>query len=307
MSRQQSPEPGRQRPAFLAWTLAGLLAVPIAAASGQGPRTGVLQIGTSGTLAPEGSGNTSKGDKLSLQRFIRKETGLKNEIRDLPDWQQLLDKMVKGRIEVGMFQGYEYAWAQEKSPKLKALAIAVSAHRYPVAAVVVRRDNAAKTFAGLRGQSLLLVKTNKHYLQLFVDRQCQKAGAKTEKFFSKVMKQDNFEDALDDVVDGMAQVTVADRSIIDIFKQRKPGRFRRLKVLAESQPFPSAVVAYYDTVLDADTLRRLRKGLLNAANKQEGRDTLTMFRLTSFEELPKDFDKVLAKTREAYPPTAPNR
>ncbi len=54
-------------------------------------------------------------------------------------------------------------------------------------------------------------------------------------------------------------------------------------------------------VLDDATLRRFQEGLLNAKRKEKGERLLTLFRLTGFEAVPKDFDAVLAETRKAYP------
>lgn len=54
--------------------------------------------------------------------------------------------------------------------------------------------------------------------------------------------------------------------------------------------------------MDDDTLRRFRDGLLNAKRKERGERLLTLFRLTGFEPVPKDFEQVLAATRTTYPP-----
>ncbi len=291
-----------KRVGFLALGLIGLLALPGVPTRGEQPRGNVLRIGSPHSLQPEGQRGNPKGDLATMKRFIKQETGLNNEIVDLKDWREVAAKLAKDAIQVGVFQGYEFAWAQEKYPKLKPLAVAVSGYRYPVAYVIVRTDNPARGFGDLRGQSLALIRTNKRLLHLFVDRECQKLGKKLDKFFAKVVYRDNFEDALDDVVDGVVQVTVADRAALESYKQRKPGRFRHLKPVVHSQPFPSAVMAYYNADLDRATLRRLQSGLLNAANKEQGRTMLNMFRLTGFERVPRDFDQVLAQTRQAYPP-----
>src|SRR5207248_2040164 len=120
---------------------------------------------------------------------------------------------------------------------------------------------------------------------------------------SKVDPKENAEDALDDVVDGVVQATVVDRASLEAYKRRKPGRFNRLKPVAESKPFPPVVVAYSGTSLDEDTRRRFRDGLLGAAKKERGQMMLTLFRLTGFEGIPADFGKVREETRKNYPPT----
>jgi ABC-type phosphate/phosphonate transport system substrate-binding protein len=304
MRALKSLDPTRSGCLFLGWSLLVLLIFAGAVVQGRPAKINVLRIGTAGSMAPEGGGRNEKGALKTLRRFIKDETGLKNEILRQKDWRELADKMAQGKLRVGVFQGYEFAWAQEKYPKLKPLALAVNVYRYPVAYVVVRKAIPAKDFAGLQGQSLALTKTNERFLRLFLDRQCQAHGKKTEEFFSKITSRDDFEDALDDVVDGVVLVTVADRATLEAYKQRKPGRFRQLKTVAQSQPFPRAVVVYYKGVLDKATLRRFRTGLLKAGKKERGRTTLTLFRLTGFEPVAADFEQVLARTRKAYPPPA---
>ena len=54
----------------------------------------------------------------------------------------------------------------------------------------------------------------------------------------------------------------------------------------------------------AATLQRFREGLISASQKESGQTLLTLFHLTGFEPIPNDFNRVLAETREAYPPPA---
>jgi ABC-type phosphate/phosphonate transport system substrate-binding protein len=269
---------------------------------GQEGKLDVLHIGSSGTLNPQEGKQDEKSSLETLKAFIKEETGLNNEIERQKSWQELLDKMSKGQLQVGVFQGFEYAYAQEKHPDLKPLAVSVNVYVYPVVHVVTGRDNKAKDFAGLQGQSLALVTNGPGYIRMFVDRQSEAAGKNTDAFFSKIEKRDNFEDALDDAVDGVVNAAAADRAALDAFKRRKPGRFNRLKEVAHSKPLPPGVVAYYGNFLDETRRKQFRDGLLNAANKDKGQTMLTLFRLTGFKEPPADFEKVLADCRAAYPP-----
>jgi len=273
----------------------------LAGVHGQQGKIEVLRIGTTGSLNPEG-GKNEKSSLDTLRSFIKDETGLESEILRQKDWKDLSAKMSKGDLQIGVFQGYEYAWAQERYPDLKPLTVAVNIYPYPSAYVVVGRDNSAKDFGGLQGQTLTTVGDGLGFLHLYIDRQCQAAGKKPEAFFSKINYRENFEDVLDDVVDGVSQAAAADRAALDAYKRRKPGRFSKLKPVAQSPPFPPAVIAHYGTVLDQETLTQFRTGLLNASNKEKGQTMLTLFRLTAFQEPPADFGKVLAATRTAYPP-----
>jgi ABC-type phosphate/phosphonate transport system substrate-binding protein len=277
---------------------------PTGARTQQQGKISVLRIGTSGTLSPAGS--DEKEALRSLQSFIKDETSFANEIIREKDWQELAEKMAKGELHLGVFKGYEYAWAQEKHPELKPLALANTGSRpdrpYIEVYVVTRRDNPAKDFAGLQGQSLALPNTGQPEPRLFVARQCQAQGKTLNAFFAKVTSPNDVEEALDNVVDGVVQAAVADRTSLEAYKGRKPGRFKTLHQVAHSEPLPPPVVAYYNQVLDQATLKRFQQGLLNASKSDRGQTLLTLFRLTDFAKVPGDFDQVLAETRKTYPP-----
>jgi len=268
---------------------------------GQQAKLNVLYIGSSGSLTTENGGRNEKSNLETLRSFIKDETGLDNEITRQKNWQELAEKMSKGKLQIGVFQGYEFAWAKEKYADLKPLAVAVNVYVYPVVYVITKRSNQASNFASLQGHSLAILANGPGNLQLYLDHQCQLAGKKTNTYFSKITPHDNFEDALDDVVDGIVDATVADRVALEAYKRRKPGRFKQLKPIAQSQPFPPPVVAYYGNILNDATRGQFREGLLNASKKEKGQTMLTLFRLTGFELPPADFQKVLTATRTSYP------
>jgi ABC-type phosphate/phosphonate transport system substrate-binding protein len=289
------------RSAALVFNLAALLALLSNTAQAQQAEVDVLRIGTGGTLSTE-KGGKEKGALESLRKFIQDETGLKNEFLRQKDWQEVTDKLAKGELHLGVYRGFEFAWAQEKQPNLKPLALAINVYRYPVVYVVTRQDSAAKDFAGLQGQSLSIPVESESLLRLFIESQTRAAGKTPETFFSKVNTDQNVEDALDDVVDKTVQAAAADRVALEAFKRRKPARFKQLKEVAHSGPLPPPVIAYYGNVLDAATRERFTKGLLEANQKDAGQTTLNLFRLTGFETPPTDFGKVLEASRKEYPP-----
>lgn len=285
--------------ACLSFFVIGLTVV----AAGQKPaKVSVLQIGKSGSLALEAEAGKEDAALDTLKTFIKDETGFANEIVKQKDWRELADKLAGGQVHLGVFQGAELAWARDKNPKFKPLALAVNVHTYRTAHVVVRQDNKAADFNALEGQSVALSPAVQGHVRLFVERQCEVRGKGPDKFFTKITTPETVEDAVDDVVDGVVQAAVVDRTALEAYKRRKPGRFNRLKEAARSQPFPPPLVAYQEGVLDDDTLKRFREGLLSAKRKEKGERLLTLFRLTGFEPVPTDFERVLAETRKAYPP-----
>jgi len=270
-------------------------------------KTDTLRVGTSGFLTSDKDGPKEKGAVVTLQLFIKEEAGMDNTIVRQKDWCELADKLAKGELQVGVFQGYEFAWAQAKHPTLKPLAVAVGTSRYPAACVLVRRDNGAKDFAALEGQSLCLPDLGQRHLHLFAEQESRGKCKELKDFFSKVGSRPDVEECLDDVVDGAVQAAVVDHDAVEAYQRRKPGRFDKLKVVAKSVPFPPVVIAYGEKGLDEATVQRFRDGLLSAGNNEKGKVMLTLFRLTAFEEAPQEFGKMLAQTRKAYPPLKAER
>jgi ABC-type phosphate/phosphonate transport system substrate-binding protein len=270
-------------------------------AQGRQGKDGILRIGSSGSMTS--SSTVKEEDALeTLRSFLKEETGMDNKIVREKNWQEVADKIVKQELQIGVFKGYEFAWAQEKVPTLKPLMLAVKVNRYPAAFLIANRDNKAADFAGLAGQSLSIPNTGAGFPELFVEREAQAKGKKLAAFFSKITTPAEPEDAIDDVVDGVVQASVIDQAVLEAYKRRKPGRFAKLKLVAQSPPFTSPVIAYKDKDLDAATLETFRNGLIKASTRERGQKMLTMFRLTRFEAPADDFAKVLAETLKKYPP-----
>lgn len=281
-------------------TLAGACS-PLALAE-PAKKIDVLHIGASGSLALNASGTKEETALDALKSFVKTETSFDNEVLQQKNYEELLQKMASGQLHLGVFQGFEFAWAQPENPKLQPLALAVDVYLYRYAYVMVRRDSKFADFAALQGQILSIPQVGQGHLRLFVERRSQAHGKSLEAFFSKIATPDNIEDALDDVVDRVVQAAVVDRVGLEAYKRRKPGRFAQLKELEHSQAFPPPLVAYYDDVVDRPTRKRFQDGLLTANRKEKGQRLLNLFKLTGFALPPNDFAQVLAETRKLYPP-----
>jgi ABC-type phosphate/phosphonate transport system substrate-binding protein len=299
-SRPNSPSDGQHRFVLCALAFTAIVSIPLALTEAAPAKIDVLRVGTSGTLTGEHS-SREKGALESLKSFIKETTELDNDITRQKDWRELTDKMAKGQLHIGVFQGYEFAWAQKEHAELKPLALAINLYRYPVVYVVTAKDNPAKDFAGLQGQSVSLPDTGQPYLELFAAREAKAQNKDVKDFFSKTTAEQSVEDCLDNVVDGTVQAAVVDRAALEAYKQRKPGRFNKLKEVVKSKPFPPVIIAFYDKVLDDGTLKRFRDGLEGAGKTERGRTMMNLFRLTAFESAPDDFANVLAETLKEYP------
>ncbi len=104
------------------------------------------------------------------------------------------------------------------------------------------------------------------------------------------------------MVDGIAECTVVDDIALGSYRCRKPGRYARLKILEISNIFPAAVVASRVGSLSDETLARLRKGMLDTNKTALGKQMLTLWRMTGFENVPDDYDQVLTEVAKHYSP-----
>jgi ABC-type phosphate/phosphonate transport system substrate-binding protein len=233
--------------------------------------------------------------------LVKRQAGLQTEFNAV-DTERLGGELARRELDMAVFQGYEFAWAAQQDPQLRPLVIAVNQQPYLRAAFVVRQDAKVQDLAGLRGQTLALPKGRRSHVRLYFERACRALGGEPKDFFGKLAETPNYEDALDDVVDGAAQATIIDAAFLQCYQRRKPGRFQVIRVLAESPVFPDPVIGYRAGTLDAKTLEQFRDGMLRAERDLSSRQMLTLFKITSFARIPEDYDKVLRDIAKKYPP-----
>lgn len=282
------------RPLLLTGGLVALIA--FAAPAQQAPKT--LKIGTTGSLAQGTSGGDEKGAINTLHDFVKSETGFENDIVDRHGWRELAERMEKGEDHVGVFPGYQLAWAREKYPKLQPLAVADAVRPYRQVFIVTAKDSKATGIGDLKGKKMGIPREGQGY-PLLVLQTLTKDAPKS--YFGEIKFYDNAEEAIDDAADGVIDATAVDLTQVDAFKRRKPARFAKLKDLARSKPIPNTTIVYYEGKLDGATLAKFCDGLINANKKERGRSLLSYFKLTGFVSPPRNFDAMLAETRAEYP------
>jgi ABC-type phosphate/phosphonate transport system substrate-binding protein len=238
----------------------------------------------------------------SLRDLMLMQTGFKGDPIKVSGVEQLADDLMKDKMQLGVFFGHEFAWIHEKFPDLKPLLIVVNQISYQRCYIFVTKAKNYHTFPQLKGKSLAMPAHTPEPCHLFFDRQCQNLGMDPEKSFSKVSHPDNVEAAIDDVADGLVDAVIVDEMALNSYKRRKPGRFDRLKEVIKSHQFPAAVVAYQPKRWNDADLKTIRNALLDAHKNPEGRQLLTLWRLTGFEPVPDDYDKTLKAILETYPP-----
>jgi len=261
-----------------------------------------LRIGLSDSLFHEVPEAQAKQAVQSLQELVEQQTGRRTKSSVEKDVEQLAKKLADGKVDLVIFLGYEFAWAQQKNPRLRPLVIAVSGDHRMRAHLMAHQDCPATKLADLKTKPFALPKESRAHCRLYIDRQCKAQGKSPPTFFARLTTPDNLEEALDDVVDGVVQATVVDSFGWEAYKRRKPGRSAKLKEVQKSEVFPSPVVAYHTGAFDEPTLGRFRDDLLRANQDAEAQRLLTLWKLTGFTQVPDDYERTLTEIVKAYPP-----
>lgn len=234
-------------------------------------------------------------------------TGVAGTIEQVPDAKALGEQLDNQKLQLGVCNGYEFAWIRQKHPTLRPLMIAVNHDRHLVGHLIVRSDSPAVSAANLTNEPFAIPVQSREHSLLYLQERCVGPQKDPAKFFSKVTTPTTEEEALDDVVEGGVAGTIVDGRAWECYKTRKPGRVARLKIIQTSETFPSGVIVYRQNTLDKSTLKSFRNGLLNANRTFLGRQLMTLWRLSGFEVVPADYEETLVNIAKAYPPPSSSK
>ncbi len=264
-----------------------------------------VQIGLVGSLFPEANVVPEGVMNVFMKRFtdlMKDLTGFNGKATTGGTAFEIGKKLEDKQLHLGVFQGFEYAWVQQKNPNLKPLMIAVYYDRHLKASLVVHKANPATKFADLRGKDLALALGTKGHCRLFLERHCNDcAQCDSKAFFNQITQPGSTEGALDEVCGGTVQATIVDNVSLQTYQAVKPGCFNRLKVVKESEIFPAAPIVYRADVLTPESLDRFKQGLKKAHNTQWGKTLMRLFNITAFEDVPADYQITLTNIRKSYP------
>jgi ABC-type phosphate/phosphonate transport system substrate-binding protein len=231
--------------------------------------------------------------------MVQAQTGLEAEVLRGDEPLVLARKIRDNEIQLGIFQGVEYAWAKEKYPELKPLMVIINQHPKRHGVLVVRGDDKITGFGDLKGKTVAMPMYSRCHCELFLQRGT--GGAEAKKYFADLVRLENSEDALDDLVDGRCEGVVLDIVALESYQRRKPARAARLNVATKSEPFPPSVVAYRPGKVDNKRLKQFQDGMLRSNETTLGRQLLLLWRMSAFQAVPADLDTQLDEILKFYP------
>jgi ABC-type phosphate/phosphonate transport system substrate-binding protein len=235
--------------------------------------------------------------------LVETQTGMKSDLVLVASPDEMRQQLNNGQLQFGVFHGFEFAWMKEKDPTLKPIMVAAPVHRPLKAYVVVScNNNSANNMGDLRGKRLALANGTREHARIFVDRRCQNEGCMPSKFFDAITNPNNAETALHEVYDNKVQAAIVDGAALQCFAERYPARAKKLRAVAESQPFPLSVVAIRDGSMPPATLAKFQDGMVKANSTLTGRNLMGIMQMTGFEPVPADYNQQLAEVVRLYPP-----
>jgi ABC-type phosphate/phosphonate transport system substrate-binding protein len=241
-----------------------------------------------------------------FKSLMKDFTGLNGAPAAGGDAFEIAKNLMEDKTHLGVLHGVEYAWVAAKYPEIKPLMIAVSKHHALKAHLMVRDDCPCGQFIELKGKDLAVPFRAREHLRLFVEKQCRVcAQCDPKSFFTTVTKPSGGEAALDDVLTGKSFAAVVDTISLETYAELKPGCYKRLKAMSESDPFPTAVIVYRQGALSDATLEKFRKGMISANQNPRGRDLMSMWKLSGFEAVPANYEEMCANIMRAYPAPVP--
>jgi ABC-type phosphate/phosphonate transport system substrate-binding protein len=276
------------------------MTAPIAFA--QSPKPAPIKIGLVKAFFNDLDDVTIQIANEPFGNLMKEATGLEGTLTYKDQAAEVARKLNDGELHVAVLHGHEFAWAQQKYPKLTPLMIAVNQYNDVKAYVIVAKNSKFATMADLRGKTLDMPFQTKEHCHVFLQKNCGDNAGNWHTFFKGVPRSNSAIKAMDDICRGKCDAVIVDTIGLEFYKDIKGPFFEKnLRVLAQSDSFPSPVIVVKEGTLDTATLAKFRDGLANAHKQADARDVLSMWQIKGFEAIPQNYGKLVTDTLKAYP------
>src|SRR6266853_2449880 len=122
--------------------------------AGGGERAAALRIGVVNSLFQGMPEPLAIAAMQPLSLLMESQAGIKVKIYSHSDAMELAQQIVERQRHLGIINGVEFAWAQQRYPGLRALALAVNQSQKLRACLVVPNESRADRFIELKGTTL---------------------------------------------------------------------------------------------------------------------------------------------------------
>lgn len=234
--------------------------------------------------------------------LFRKQTGVESEIEMVADCNILANRLMEKQVHFGVFHGFEWAWIRDRYPQLHALVVTIPPKKVQ-ACIVVHAHSRAEKPADLNGVCLTLPVAAKAHTYLYIDRLMQTLPKGS--CCPTPHGEWGADAVLDAVAEGKTPAGLLDAATVSAYANSRPGMFKQIKVLCQSDPFPPTVIVFRKGGVDPTTVEKVRSGLVQAKDNAHGRAFLFLWKLKGFEDVSAAYEADLQRILKAYPPPAP--
>lgn len=236
-----------------------------------------------------------------FQTMIQDKAGVKGSVEVCPNYKVLAEKIANGKIDIGIFHGFEYAWVKD-TPGLVPLVATVPNCGKVQACLVVHVDSKVMDPKELKGACIVVPASSKAHCYMYLERLREKlppgdcCPAKPAGLTPH--------EALGEVANDRADAALVDISSLLSLQKESPAAFKQLRILTQSELLPSAVVVYRKGALDANTITKVRNGLIDCVKTPIGRVFAMFWQLKGFEDVSPEYHAHVARSLAAYPAPA---
>jgi ABC-type phosphate/phosphonate transport system substrate-binding protein len=222
-----------------------------------------------------------------------------------PSLQSMSEAVRRGELELVTMPSIEYLKLRKTTPLIPAFVASNNGGQGTRYVIIARKDSGIRSFADLRGRSLLLASLASHEQdpgQLWLEVLLLKAGKGARgSYFSQVKVAPRMFNGIMAVFLRQADAAVVTRAGLDASRQLNP-QLAQLTVVAESRPLSDGVTCLNPRTPE-NIRNRLYQELLGLNETSEGRQMYTIFHvsgmtpftaacLEGLEELVNDYDRL---------------
>jgi ABC-type phosphate/phosphonate transport system substrate-binding protein len=213
----------------------------------------------------------------------------------------LAKDLQQSKLQLGIMTGIEYGWMKPEFPGLLPLATVFASDIRLKACVLVRADSPVRGIADLKGKSIALPKRLQFHTHIFLHQTLAKAGSQPKGFFSRIIPSADMNDGIESVVDQEAEAVLIDVDSWNVYRERKPGRSQKLKILLQSPAFPTAAVLYQREAWNDADLQQIQHILCTAHEKAFSRQILNFWRISKFVSYTPEYEQVVREIVHEIP------
>lgn len=206
-----------------------------------------------------------------------------------------------GKAQLGIISGIELGWLGDKANGLTPLAIAYTSDIKLKAYVLARKDNRSLSLRDMKGKKLSMPRRTQQHTQIFLHDTLTRTGNSPQGFFAASSTPPDTDAAIEAVLDKEMDIVVIDGQSWDVYQERKPGRAKKLMVIAESPNFPTAALVYKPGNIPEVELKKLRDGLYSAHTQPFCRQILNFWRISQFIPSTPEYDMLVKNIVKDFP------